>query len=111
MQPHVLVMPERARLLKSRHKAAAASAGDTGESLPATPRQQRLSANRGPAAVARRQPSTRGAQSGLVRPSGDATGADCLVGPSLRRRAQVRRSFIITTVRDESQVTPQGPHR
>ena len=26
-------------------------------------------------------------------------------------RAEVRRSFIITTVREESQVTPQGRHR
>ena len=26
-------------------------------------------------------------------------------------RAEVRRSFITTTVRDESQVTPQGRHR
>ena len=26
-------------------------------------------------------------------------------------RAKVRRSFITTTVRDESQVTPQGRHR
>ena len=27
------------------------------------------------------------------------------------RRAEVRRSFITTTVREESQVTPQGHHR
>ena len=26
-------------------------------------------------------------------------------------RAEVRRSFITTTIRDESQVTPQGRHR
>ena len=31
--------------------------------------------------------------------------------PKLLSRAEVRRSFITTTVRDESQVTPQGRHR
>ena len=34
--------------------------------------------------------------------------------PKLTRaevRAEVRRSFIATTVREESQVTPQGRHR
>ena len=28
----------------------------------------------------------------------------------MKARAQVRRSFVTTTVRDESQVTPQGRH-
>ena len=31
--------------------------------------------------------------------------------PRPNHRAEVRRSFITTTVRDESQVTPQGRHR
>ena len=34
-----------------------------------------------------------------------------IAGYNLAHRAEVRRSFITTTVRDESQVTPQGRHR
>ena len=54
----------------------------------------------------------RGAASVVIRTALQAwSTGDQSVWRSVCCRAEVRRSFITTTVRDESQVTPQGRHR